>query len=64
MAKRYKDDLSAAIHEIAEELHRYGVIDEETMHEFDNSCLCPAAKRSVQKIRYKRKASSKNKYLA
>lgn len=35
------DELSTAIHELAEDLHRHGAIDKKTMHEFDESCLSP-----------------------
>lgn len=42
MAMYYKNDLSAAIHELAEDLHRHGAIDKQTMSDFDESCLSPA----------------------
>ena len=42
MPEQYKDDLSAAIHELADDLHRHGAIDKQTMREFDASCLCKA----------------------
>ena len=40
MPEHYKDDLSAAIHELAEDLHRHGALTKQTMREFDASCLC------------------------
>ena len=51
MNRYYKDDLSAAIHELAEDLHRHGAIDKQTMREFDDSCLQPAGCLSPQEIR-------------
>ena len=39
MGKRYVSDAMAAIHETAEDLERAGVIDENTMKEFDRACL-------------------------
>ncbi len=51
MPKHYKDDLSAAIHELAEDLHRHGAIDKQTMREFDDSCLHPVEGLSPQEIR-------------
>ena len=51
MTSHYKDDLSAAIHELAEDLHRHGAIDKKTMREFDDSCLQPVEGLSPQEIR-------------
>ena len=41
MAKQYKSELFAAVHESAEALHRIGAIDKRTMKEFDDTCLEP-----------------------
>ena len=51
MTRHYTDDLSAAIHELAEDLHRHGAIDKQTMREFDASCLRQAEGLSPQEIR-------------
>ena len=51
MPRHYKDDLSAAIHELAEDLYRHGVIGKQTMREFDDSCLHPVEGLSPQEIR-------------
>lgn len=51
MTKHYKDDLSAAIHELAEDLYRHGAIGKQTMREFDDSCLHPVEGLSPQEIR-------------
>jgi DNA-binding transcriptional regulator YiaG len=37
-AGRYSGRLSAAIHETASGLHRIGLMETETMREFDSSC--------------------------
>lgn len=39
MQKVYKSEASAAIHETAEALYAHGAIDEESIREFDESCL-------------------------
>jgi putative transcriptional regulator len=41
MAKKYKSDLMASIHEAAAALHRVGAIDSATMRGFDETCLTP-----------------------
>jgi len=38
---KYRSKVSAAIHEMATDLHEIGVIDKETMARFDKSCLTP-----------------------
>lgn len=55
MPEQYKDNLSAAIHELAEDLHRHGAIDKQTMREFDESCLCKAESLTPDEIRTIRK---------
>ncbi|MBQ7607390.1 MAG: DNA-binding transcriptional regulator [Desulfovibrionaceae bacterium] len=55
MPEQYKDDLSAAIHELAEDLHRHGAIDKQTMRAFDTSCLCKAESLTPVEIRAIRK---------
>lgn len=39
MHRTYKSDLAAAIHDTCQTLHEHGVISQETMSEFDKSCL-------------------------
>ncbi len=58
MAKMYRSDLAAAIHEIAEGLHAGGVIDKITMREFDEGCLIPTPPLSPEEIRNLRERES------
>ena len=51
MAKIYRSEASAAIHEMAEDLYRSGHIDKRTMREFDESCLAPAEPLAPEEIR-------------
>ncbi len=39
--KVYRSEAAAAIHETAIGLHEAGIIDKQTMREFDESCLTP-----------------------
>ena len=39
MPKSYKSDISAAIHETIEGLHKAGLVDKQTMRRFDERCL-------------------------
>jgi putative transcriptional regulator len=51
---KYRSGLSATIHETAAGLHRIGLIDKETMREFDTSCLTavePLTAREIAAIR-------------
>jgi putative transcriptional regulator len=41
MAKKYRSDALAAIHETMEAVHELGVIDKQTMRSFDAACLTP-----------------------
>ena len=41
MAKKYRSDAFAAIHETMEGLREVGAIDKQTMREFDEACLTP-----------------------
>lgn len=43
MAKTYKSEAFAALHESVTALYRAGAIDKKTMLEFDQTCLIPAA---------------------
>ena len=39
--KNYKSDILAAVHETVSGYYAAGVIDEQTMRDFDESCLTP-----------------------
>jgi putative transcriptional regulator len=51
MAKKYRSEAFAAIHEIMEALHDVGAIDKQTMREFDDACLTPIQAMSPEEIR-------------
>jgi putative transcriptional regulator len=51
MAKRYKSDAFAAIHETMEALQEIGAIDKQTMREFDETCLTPVRTLSPEEIK-------------
>lgn len=51
MAKRYKSDAFAAIHETMEALREIGAIDKHTMREFDETCLTPVRALSPEEIK-------------
>src|SRR5262249_59727758 len=48
--KRYRSRLSEAIHETAAGLYRAGLLDKETMREFDASCLTAVKPMSPKEI--------------
>lgn len=41
MAKHYRTEALAAVHETMEALRDIGVVDKQTMREFDDACLTP-----------------------
>ncbi len=47
----YKNDVKAAIHETALDLHEAALIDKHTMCRFDESCLTPVRKFTAEEIR-------------
>lgn len=49
--KVYKNEAMAAIHETAVGMHKAGVIDKQTMREFDEGCLTPIHEFSAEEIR-------------
>jgi putative transcriptional regulator len=49
-AGKYRSHMSAAIHETAAGLHRIGLMDKKTMHEFDASCLAAVEPLSPKEI--------------
>jgi len=51
MAKKYRSDAFAAIHETMEGLHEIGAIDKQTMREFDEACLTPVRVLSPDEIK-------------
>lgn len=51
MKKTYKSKIFAAIHETAEGLRDSGIINQKTMHEFDDSCLIPVEAFTPEDIR-------------
>lgn len=51
MAKKYRSEAFAAIHETMEALHDVGAINKQTMREFDDSCLTPVLPMSPEYIR-------------
>jgi putative transcriptional regulator len=60
MAKQYRSDALAAVHETALGLHEAGVMDKRTMKSFDEMCLTSVAELSpeeIRQIRLREKAS-------
>lgn len=54
MAKNYKSEAMAAIHETMEGLFEIGAVDKQTMREFDDACLTaiqPLAPEEIRAIR-------------
>jgi putative transcriptional regulator len=51
MTKRYRSEVSAAIHETMEALHEVGAIDKQTMREFDEACLTTVRVLSPEEIK-------------
>jgi putative transcriptional regulator len=51
MTKQYRSDALASIHETMEALHEVGAISNQTMREFDESCLTPVQLLSPGAIR-------------
>ena len=57
MAKTYKSEALAALHESMSDLHQAGAIDNKTMREFDRACLTPVMELSPASIRRRAAAS-------
>lgn len=51
MAKKYRSDALAAIHETMEALQEIGAVNKQTMREFDDACLSPVQTLSPEEIR-------------
>lgn len=47
----YRSEITAAVHETAEDLREVGLIDKRTMREFDALCLAPALALSPAEIK-------------
>ena len=50
-ARIYRSAAAAAIHEAASDIFKIGVIDKQTMREFDESCLTPIHPFTADEIR-------------
>ena len=54
MAKKYRSDISAAVHESMQDLHEIGLVDAKTMRHFDKTCLTnvePLSPEEIAKVR-------------
>ncbi len=51
MTKQYRSGTMAAIHETAEGLHSIGLMDKQTMRQFDEACLTPVRTLTPEEIR-------------
>lgn len=51
MAKKYRSDALASIHETMEALHEVGAVDKQTMREFDDACLTQVEALAPEEIR-------------
>ncbi len=51
MTKQYRSPVMASIHETAEGLHAAGVMDKQTMRQFDEACLTPVRTLTPEEIR-------------
>ena len=51
MAKKYRSDALAAIHETMEAVHELGPIDKQTMRSFDAACLTPVQALAPEEIK-------------
>lgn len=60
MARKFKSDVSEALHEMASGLHNAGHLDSKTMKNFDASCYVdskPMSATRIKRIRTKEKVS-------
>jgi len=51
MTKKYRSEALAAIHETMSGLHDVGVVNKQTMREFDDACLTPIEVLSPEEIK-------------
>jgi putative transcriptional regulator len=49
--RTYRSEAAAAVHEMVEDFERAGLVDKQTLREFDASCLTPAPPMAPQEIR-------------
>ena len=49
--KTYKSEVFAMVHQMAEGLHESGVIDKQTMRQFDKDCLSPTPALKPEEIK-------------
>jgi putative transcriptional regulator len=60
MAKQYRSDALASIHETMEALHEVGAIDKQTMRQFDDTCLTlvnPLSGEAIRALRERERLS-------
>ena len=60
MGKKYRREALAAVHETTLGLHEAGIIDKQTMKDFDEICLTPVENltaKEIRRIRMREKAS-------
>lgn len=50
-AKTYRSEIAAAVHQTVEDIHDVGLVDKQTMREFDASCLLPAETLEPEEIK-------------
>jgi putative transcriptional regulator len=52
MSKQYRSNIMASVHETAEDLYEAGLMDKQTMREFDELCLTPIRHFVPEEIRH------------
>jgi putative transcriptional regulator len=63
MTKKYKSNISKAIHETVSGLHEAGLVDKKTMRRFDTSCLTEIKEYSPRQIARLRKTTGVSQAL-
>lgn len=51
MKQRYRSAALASLHETAEGLHELGLVDKQTMRDFDEACLAPVLPMPAEEIK-------------
>lgn len=51
MAKTYKSEVMASVHQMIEGFHQSGAVDKQTMREFDEACLTIVEELAPEEIR-------------
>ncbi len=49
--KTYRSEIAAAVHQTVEDIHEVGLVDKQTMREFDESCLAPTTALPPEEIK-------------